>query len=145
MERNRTPKPDPIGKQPLMLSQGGLDAALWPWFRRWIENPHNQYSAEWHAIEDKRRFLVLLVVSLVLRDRREAKALKEKAEAVAPVLARRVLPLLRRRISKLTLTDYMAVTRNPSPDEYKFPARYYDKRAKLRSGLKTLPKFFGAP
>lgn len=142
--RNRTPSGRPIGKLPYDLPEGGLDALVWPWFRRWIENPHNRSCAEWPAIKDKRRFLVWLVISAISKGP-EARSFFLKAEAIAPALARRALPLLRRRISKITLDDYLAVTRNPSSDGECFPPRSYDKRAKLRAGLTSLPKFLGVP
>ncbi len=147
-KRPRTRSARPIGKLPFEIGQGGLDAALWPWFRRWIENPHNRSAPEWHSVKDKRRYFVALVFSLVLPPR-EANTFRANADAVAPELTRRALPLLRRRLGKMTLEDYVAVTRNPSrnpsPDGVKFSARSHDKRAKLRAGLKSLPKFSGAP
>lgn len=147
-KRPRTRSARPIGKLPFEIGQGGLDAALWPWFRRWIENPHNRSAAEWHSVKDKRRYFVALVVSLVL-PAREAITFRANADAVAPKLTRRALPLLRRRLAKMTLEDYVAVTRNPSrnpsPDDVLFSARSHDKRAKLRAGLESLPKFSGAP
>ena len=142
--RQRTRSARPIGKLPFTLDQGGLDAVLWPWFQRWINNPHNRFGAEWHVIKDKRRYFVALVVSLVLPPR-EAKTFRANADAVAPKLTSRALPLLRRRLAKMTLGDYAAVTRNPSPDGLKLSARSHDKRAKLRAGLKSLPKFLEAP
>ena len=96
--RPRTRSARPIGNLPLALERGGLDAALWPWIKRFTDS-------------------------------------------VAPILTRRVLPMLRRRISKMTPEDYFAVTRNPSPDGKMFSRRSHDKRAKLRAGLASLPKF----
>lgn len=142
--KKRTASEGAIGKLPFMLEQGGLDAVLWPWFHRWIENPQNRSSAEWHAVKDKRRYFVALVVALVLKPK-EAKTFRANVDAVAPNLARCALPVLRKRLAKLTLDDYLAVTRNPSPDGEKFSPRSHDKRAKLRAGLKSLPKFLGAP
>jgi hypothetical protein len=72
---------------------------------------------------------------------KESKAQRVFTDSVAPSLTRRVLPVLRRRISKMTPEDYFAVTRNPSPDGKKFSPRSHDKRAKLRAGLASLPKF----
>ncbi len=100
--RQRTRSARPIGKLPLTLDQGGLDAVLWPWFQRWINNPHNRFAAEWHVIKDKRRYFVALVVSLVLPPR-EAKKIRANADAVAPKLTSRALPLLRRRLAKAGL------------------------------------------
>ena len=140
----RTASKGAIGKLPLMLEQGGLDAFLWPWFLRWIENPQNSSSAEWHAVNDKRRYFVALVVTLVSKPK-EAKTFRANVDAVAPKLARCALPVLRKRLAKMTLEDYLAVTRNPSPDGQKFSPRSHDKRAKLRAGLKSLPKFLEAP
>lgn len=170
--KKRTASKGAIGKLPLMLEQGGLDAALWPWFHRWIENPHNRSSAEWHAISDKRRYFVALVACVSVTDgdyghrakvakmfevrsveelqaeelpEADARRCRRICEHLAPNLTRCALPLLRKRFAKLTLDDYKGVTRNPSPDGEKFPLRSHDKRAKLRAGLKTLPKFLGAP
>ena len=143
-KRPRARSARPIGKLPFEIGQGGLDAALWPWFRRWIENPHNRSAPEWHSVKDKRRYFFALIFSLVLPPR-EASTFRANADALAPKLTRRALPLLRRRLAKMTLGDYAAVTRNPSPDGLKFSARSHDKRAKLRAGLKSLPKFLEAP
>ena len=130
-----------IGKRPLNLKVGGLDAALWPWMKRWIENHQNKNAGEWPAIPDQRRYLVALVNLAMRPNSKEAKAQRSFTDSVAPSLTRRVLPMLRRRLKKLTLEDYKAVTRNPSPDGVKFSLRSHDKRAKLRAGMASLPKF----
>lgn len=144
--RPRTRSARPIGKLPLALERGGLDAALWPWMKRWIENPQNKNAGEWRVIPDQGRYLVALVycalVDLAMGPTsKEAKAQRAFPDSVAPNLTRRVLPMLRRRLKKLRFEDYLAVTRNPSPDGGKFPRRSHDKRAKLRAGLASLPKF----
>ena len=131
-----------IGKLPLNLSAGGLDAALWPWIKRWIENPLNKNAGEWRLISDQRRYLCALVNLAMRPNSKEAKAQRAFTDSVAPNLTCRVLPMLRRRLKKLTPKDYFAVTRNPTPEvDEKFSARQHDKRAKLRVGLKSLPKF----
>ena len=131
-----------IGKLPLNLSAGGLDAALWPWIKRWIENPLNKNAGEWRLISDQRRYLCALVNLAMRPNSKEAKAQRAFTDSVAPNFTCRVLPMLRRRLKKLTPKDYVAVTRNPTPEvDEKFSARQHDKRAKLRVGLKSLPKF----
>jgi hypothetical protein len=144
-KKKRTPSEGAIGKLPIMLEQGGLDAALWPWIKRWIENPQNKNAGEWRVIPDQRRYLCALVNVAMRPNSQEAKAHRAFTNSVAPNLTRRVLPVLRRRLAKMTLEDYTAMTRNPSPDGAKFSPRSHDKRAKLRAGLKSLPKFLGAP
>ena len=139
--RPRTRSARPIGNLPLALERGGLDAALWPWIKRWIENPQNKNAGEWRVIPDQGRYLCALVNVAMRPNSKEAKAQRVFADSVAPSLTRFVLPMLRRRISKMTPEDYFAVTRNPSPDGKKLSPRSHDKRAKLRAGLASLPKF----
>jgi hypothetical protein len=139
--RPRTRSARPIGNLPLALERGGLDAALWPWIKRWIENPQNKNAGEWRVIPDQGRYLCALVNLAMRPNSKESKAQRVFTDSVAPSLTRRVLPVLRRRISKMTPEDYFAVTRNPSPDGKKFSPRSHDKRAKLRAGLASLPKF----
>jgi hypothetical protein len=140
-KRPRTPSARPIGKLPLALERGGLDAVLWPWMKRWIENPLNKNTGELGLIADQGRYLCALVNLAMRPNSKESKAQRVFTDSVAPSLTRRVLPMLRRRLKKLTLEDYKAVTRNPSPDGVKFSTRSHDKRAKLRAGLASLPKF----
>ena len=140
-KRPRTRSARPIGKLPLALERGGLDAVLWPWMKRWIENPQNKNTGEWGLIADQGRYLCALVNLAMRPNSKESKAQRVFTDSVAPILTRRVLPMLRRRISKMTPEDYFAVTRNPSPDGKKFSRRSHDKRAKLRAGLASLPKF----
>ena len=140
-KRPRTRSARPIGKLPLALERGGLDAVLWPWMKRWIENPQNKNTGEWGLIADQGRYLCALVNLAMRPNSKEAKAQRVFTDSVAPSLTRRVLPMLRRRISKMTPEDYFAVTQNPSPDGVKFSPRSHDKRAKLRAGLASLPKF----
>ena len=139
--RPRTRSARPIGNLPLALERGGLDAALWPWIKRWIENPQNKNTGEWGLIADQGRYLCALVNLAMRPNSKESKAQRVFTDSVAPILTRRVLPMLRRRISKMTPEDYFAVTRNPSPDGKMFSRRSHDKRAKLRAGLASLPKF----
>ena len=140
------PSPRPIGNLPLNLKQGGLDALLWPWFKRWIENSHHSVMREWQSIADPRRFFVDLCLCAMFDQRfLAAKPHRKRAEAISPEIMRRVLPVLRRRLQTVTPEDYEAATRNPNPDGKKFTRRQYDKRAKIRQGLKTLPKFSGPP
>ena len=71
--RPRTRSARPIGKLPLALERGGIDAVLWPWFRRWIETPHNRSSGEWQGISDQGRYLCALVDLAVRPNSKESK------------------------------------------------------------------------
>jgi len=138
------PKPlsRPIGNLPLNLEQGGLDALLWPWFKRWIENSHHSVKREWQSISDQRRFFVDLCLCAMFHQRSlDAKPHRERAEAVSPEIVRGALPVLRRRLAGLERDDYKAATRNPHPKGKKFTRRQYKVRENIRKGLKTLPNF----
>jgi hypothetical protein len=101
-KKKRTPSEGAIGKLPIMLEQGGLDAALWPWIKRWIENPQNKNAGEWRMIPDQRRYLCALVNVAMRPNSQEAKAHRAFTNSVAPNLTRRVLPVLRRRLAKMS-------------------------------------------
>ena len=140
---------------------------MWPWFERWVSNCHQSVGKEWEAISDKRRFFVDLVLCAIFDYRSDdAKPHRERAKSISPEIFRRVVPVLRRRIkgskrgkkkssrvvkrgrnapNRVILEDYLAVIRNPDPRDHKWTPRQYDKRAKVRKGLETLPNFLPMP
>jgi hypothetical protein len=138
------PPARPIGNLPKPLPQGGLDALLWSWFERWVSNRHQSVVRDWEAISDKRRFFVDLVLCAIFDHRSgEARPHRERAKSTSPEIFRRALPVLRRRIKKIKPDDYLAVIHNPNAwgKDSKLTPRQYDKRAKVRKGLETLPDF----
>ena len=135
----RTPAPL-VGPEPKPMTQGGLDVMLWPTVRGWLKKAGNaRAKTEWEAHRDPRRLLVSLALVAKWRSHHnEAKHFRGYIETTAPAMTD-LIPTLRRRLKRITGSEYHDATRNYT--EERSTAAATKTRAANRAACRDLPPF----